>query len=96
MYVTPSSRREGGVKNPEQSEVLVKQLTLGEFHALDDVNRTTFFEKGYHKPKCLLTVAPGKWKHPDAQVQVRLVAAWCNCERCYSVLFNYYKGFPNG
>ncbi len=74
----------------------MKQLTFGDYCQLTLSERKIFREEGYLKPKCLRAVAPGKWNHQDAQTQVRLVAAWCNCEKCYAVLFNYFKGYPNG
>ncbi len=74
----------------------MKQLTLGEYYALSVSEKAAFLGDGYHKPKCLMTVAPGKWNHPEARNQVRLVAAWCNCEKCYNTLFDYFKGYPNG
>ncbi len=75
---------------------LVKQLSFGEYEKLSAIERSEWHELGYHTPKCLRAVAPGKWNHQDHQYQIRLVAAWCNCEKCYAVLFNYFKGYPNG
>ncbi len=78
----------------------MKQLSFSEYAELKRVERAAWGRTTQAADKCLLGRAPVKWDHPKAQEDLRLVAGWCGCRKCYHVIFDctvdYRKVLTNG